>query len=107
MSIKHKWLTAMGIGLVSAAMAFAAGADEHAGEVVDEDTTSVEMSLPEEASEQGHTHSRQGLDTAQEARERGREYGQDRAAEARERRAGAREAAGTRHETGQQGQGRP
>lgn len=55
--------------------------------------TREQKALPEEAAEVGDENSRDGLDTASEARDRGREFGKERAEEARERRNSAREAA--------------
>jgi hypothetical protein len=68
--------------------------------VVDEDAdpeTAMEpIVLPDDASAQAVESSAQGLATANQARERGREFGQDTAEAARERGAEARESAADR-----------
>lgn len=61
------------------------------GETADRVLAPIE--LPEAAAEEGVTNSAEGLATANEAREKGREFGEARAAEGRERGEQAREAA--------------
>lgn len=57
------------------------------------DSVLAPIELPEAAAEEGVTNSADGLVTAAEAREKGREFGEERAAEGRERGEQAREAA--------------
>lgn len=62
----------------------------------DDAATSEEalLSLPEEADEQGRENAADGVSTADEARDRGREFGQSRAEEARPDEAGRPDDAG-------------
>ena len=64
-----------------------------------------EIRLPEQASDQARESAAQGLETANEAREGGREFGQERAEEARETGRDARETRGRPEGAGSQGQG--
>jgi len=65
-------------------------------EDADPETAMEPIVLPDDASAQAVESSAQGLATANEARERGREFGQDTAAAARERGAEARDRAADR-----------
>lgn len=87
--------------IIATAIGIAAPLSLHAEEIdFDLDVVDVEdtegdvahrLSLPESASQQAVESAQFGLDTANEARERGREFGQERAQEARERAQDARE----------------
>ncbi len=97
--IMKNWMTLLAAGVFALSVSFAATAEENdveldlldEGEIEDDMVNRLE--LPESASDQGRESSRHGLDTATEARERGREFGQERAAEARERGQAAQDAA--------------
>jgi hypothetical protein len=65
------------------------------------DEVTSEIELPTQASEAAQGNAGPGLDTANEAREKGREFGMERAAEARER------GVGPPDQPGNQGQGNP
>lgn len=90
MASSKKWLAMMAAGLLAMGVSFAATAQEYDLEldVVEAGETEGELvnrlELPESASDVGVENSRFGLDTANEAREKGREFGQERAMEARE-----------------------
>lgn len=81
----------------------AAFADQHDSmTTVDETSQPENLALPETASPEAQENARQGLDTANEARERGREFGQERAEEARSRGQEARERGEEARQRGQE-----
>lgn len=73
-------------GLLSLFALPAMAEDESSESETMEQQRSGELSLPGEASEQGHESSAEGLERATEAREKREEFGRDRARDARERR---------------------
>ncbi len=90
-----KYLLAVGfVGLLGGAGAMADELDVTM-DVVDSDATEErvvrELRIPEPAAEAGREPPTEGLGSAPEARERGREFGQERAESARERGRDARE----------------
>lgn len=86
-----KLVAAVALPLSLVATPVVAQEDEEALDVVtDQEATpdegTGELALPEDASEEGKENSAEGLDTANEAREKRREFGEERARDARERR---------------------
>lgn len=78
-----RWTTMLIAGACVAGLSLPALAQQNGPE--DERTQAgAPLTLPEDAAEQARESAANGLDTANEARTRGRDFGQDRAAEARE-----------------------
>lgn len=67
--------------------------DAVASEEAEPSDATRELSLPDDASEQGRESSARGLDTANQAREKREEFGRDTARDARERGRGREDAA--------------
>ncbi|WP_404415196.1 hypothetical protein [Marinospirillum sp.] len=65
--------------------------DNDSMNVVDETSEPDDIELPEDAAPEAQENAQQDLDTANEAREKGREFGQERAQEARSRAEEARQ----------------
>lgn len=107
------WTVLLASGVFALSLSFAATAQEDDLEldVVEEGETEDEMvnrlELPESASDEGRESSALGLDTANEARERGREFGQERAEEARERAQASQDAAREGRESARERRGHP